>query len=184
LEGLWADLAATNTPRPLADRAMRRLAEVPASAVPFLSQRLRQGSEIEDRAAWLIAGLASDRRAVRERSTRELQRLGKTAGPALRKALAGNPLPEARLRIEGLLRLLADEEPRPRKLTAEELRRVRAVVVLARIGTPEAAEVLGTLAADNALRSAIAEADFSDQPLVNEAKAALPGVPDQPGPRQ
>ena len=48
---------------------------------------------------WLIAGLDSDLRAVRERSTRELRRLGKTAAPALRNALAGNPSPEARLRI-------------------------------------------------------------------------------------
>jgi hypothetical protein len=184
LEGLWADLAATNAPRPVADRAMRRLAEVHAPAVPFLSQRLRQGSDVEDRAAFLIDGLGSDQRTIRERSTRELQRLGKAVEPALRKALALDPSPEARLRIGALLRFLADDGPRLRKLTAEELRQVRAVVVLARIGTPEASEVLGTLTADHALRSAIEEADFSDQLLTNEAKAALQRLTGQSTPRQ
>jgi hypothetical protein len=176
LEGLWADLAAKNMPRPLADRAMRRLAGSPASALPFLRQRLRPGSEIEDRVKWLIAGLDSDQRPVRERSTRELQRLGRTAAPALRNALAGKPSPEARLRIEVLLRFLTDTEPRRRHLLPEELRLVRAAGVLGRIGTPEATEVLRALAADNALRSAIEEADLSEQPLVNEAKAALEGL--------
>jgi WD40 repeat protein len=182
--GLWADLAATNTPRPRADRAMRRLAEAPASAVSFLKQRLRQESEVEDRVKWVIAGLDSDLRAVRERSTRELQQLGKTAAPALRNALAGNPSPEARLRIEVLLRFLADNELRQRQLTPEELRLVRAAVVLARIGTPEATVVLRALAANHALRSAIEEADFSEQLLVNEAKAALEDLKGQPAPRR
>ena len=58
------------------------------------------------------------------------------------------------------MRLLADNEPRQRRLAPEELRLVRAAVVLARIGTPEATAVLRALAANHALRSAIEEADF------------------------
>src|SRR5262249_28661824 len=83
-----------------------------------------------------------------------------------------------------LLRFLADNGPRRRNLTPEELRLVRAAVVLARSGTPAATEGLRSLAADHALRSAIEEADPTEQLLTHEARAALEGlrgqlIPDQ-----
>jgi hypothetical protein len=49
-----------------------------------------------------IANLDSDQFAVREKATRELQKLGESAQPALRKALEEQPKPEARKRLERL----------------------------------------------------------------------------------
>lgn len=52
-------------------------------------------------ARW-IAELDSDQFAVRDQATRELEKVGESAQPALRKALEGHPKPEARKRLERL----------------------------------------------------------------------------------
>lgn len=57
-----------------------------------------------------IADLDNDQFAVREKATRELEKLGETAQPALRKALEGHPKPEARKRLE---RLTNTDRPDP-----------------------------------------------------------------------
>ena len=49
-----------------------------------------------------IADLDSDQFAVREKATRELEKQGESARPALRKALENHPKPEARKRLERL----------------------------------------------------------------------------------
>jgi HEAT repeat protein len=84
-----------------------------------------------------------------------LERLGEEAAPALRKALASKPAPEVRRRIESILK-------KSRTLSPETLLVVRAVEVLENIGTPEARELLKSLA------DGVPEAV-----LTQEAKASL-----------
>jgi HEAT repeat protein len=103
----------------------------------------------------LIADLDNDDFAVRERAQRELERMGEDAAPVLRKALAGKPALEVRRRIESILKMA-------RRLSLETLQVVRAVEVLENIGTPEARELLKSLA------DGVPEAV-----LTQEAKASL-----------
>ena len=92
---------------------------------------------------------------------------GEQAVPALRKVLASSPALETRKRIEELVEKLTSGT-----LTVEQLRLIRAVETLERIGTPEARQVLRTLAqgAPGALPT-------------REAEAALNRLADPPTPR-
>src|SRR5207247_2958155 len=78
----------------------------------------------------------------REKARQELERLGERAAPALRRA-AGN-LESAQVRRSARQLLERLEEV---KLTPEQLRAVRAVEILERIGTAETTGVLNQLAA-------------------------------------
>jgi hypothetical protein len=89
------------------------------------------------RIAGLIAALDSDQFTVRAQATRQLEKLGLDAEPALRKALAGRPPLEVRRRLEGLLERLDG---------TEGLRASRALEALERIGSPAARQLLETLA--------------------------------------
>jgi hypothetical protein len=55
----------------------------------------------KDIARW-VADLDSNQFTTREKATQELEKLGDSAQPALRKALEANPKPEARKRLERL----------------------------------------------------------------------------------
>jgi WD40 repeat protein len=136
LEALWADLAGADSAR--AYRAMQALAAAPGQAVPFLGRQLRAAPTPDPkRLARLIADLDDDQFEVRERATRELEDLGSSAGPVLRKALDGQPSTEVRRRVEALL-----QRPERFLQTPEDLRGGRAVEVLEHIATPEARTVL------------------------------------------
>ncbi len=104
--------------------------------------------------ARLLSELDNDDFAVREKASKELAKLGELTLPALEKALAGDPSPETRYRVERLLEKLSTPSP-------DRLRTSRAIMVLEQIGTTEAKQLLETLAkgADGAL-------------LTEEAKAA------------
>jgi hypothetical protein len=110
--------------------------------------------------SFLRAGLVhkhySDSFRRREAATRELEKLGPEAGPALRHALAGSPSAEARRRLELLLAKAQGLRP------AESLRVLRTIETLERIGSAEARRVLEAVAAR-------AQADW----LTWEAKASL-----------
>src|SRR5262249_23753272 len=90
----------------------------------------------------LIADLDSDQFAVREQADIALAELGIQAQPALRKVLDGQPSLEARCRVERVL----EQFTSGRFPSAEVVRKLRAVQVLERLGTPEARQVLQTLA--------------------------------------
>jgi hypothetical protein len=110
--------------------------------VPFLKKQLRATDGVEvARLAQLVADLDSNAFTVRQRATRELQRLGELAEPALRQALEKQPALEVRQRVERLLDRL-DTGPLP----PEQLRALRAIEVLERIGTAEAQHLLEMLA--------------------------------------
>jgi hypothetical protein len=139
MAALWSDLASDDATR--AYQAIWSLAAA-ESAAAFLRGRLRPvAAPAPQHLAKLIGDLDSDRFAVRERAAQELDRLGELAEPALRETLAGNPSLEVRQRLTHLL------EKRTALVTdSERLRALRASEVLEHNGTPEARQVLETLA--------------------------------------
>jgi hypothetical protein len=87
-----------------------------------------------------LADLDSDSFNQREKATAALAGLGDRAGPALRSALK-EASPEARRRIQELLDKLAEG-----RLSPDELRGLRSVEVLERVGNEEARHVLEEIA--------------------------------------
>jgi hypothetical protein len=105
----------------------------------LLNKRLRSAlrANAQQVAPWLT-NLASDRFAVRQKATDELEKFGEQAEAALRTKLTQKPLLEVRHRIEQLLTRI-DHSP-------ALLQALRAVEVLEHIGNAEAKKVLETLA--------------------------------------
>jgi hypothetical protein len=139
LDGLWKDLAGTDTFK--AHQAMWKLAATPEKAVPFLKEHVPPAPEVDaGQVRRWIADLDSEQFAVRTAAVKELEKLGDRAAPALREVLAGKPSAEVRKQAEELLagqRLVR---------SPEVLQRLRAVQVLERIGSPEARQFLEALA--------------------------------------
>jgi WD40 repeat protein len=139
VERLWADLASTSTAD--AWKAQWHLLEYPDLATGLLKSRVKPTPALADTAEW-IAKLDHPRYAVREEATRELARRGTLVEGDLRAALRKPNSAEQRERIEGLLARLDVAVPP----AGDELRALRAVWLLERIGTPEAKKVLEALA--------------------------------------
>jgi RNA polymerase sigma factor (sigma-70 family) len=139
-ERLWDALTGMDGER--AARALWQLVKAPRQSLPLLRQRLRPVPPAtgEQFASW-IRDLDSDRFETRENATRELEKLEEAAAPRLRQVLQANPSPEVRRRLEALLAKL--DAPVP---SDDRLRAVRAVEVLEHMGTPEAREILQTVA--------------------------------------
>jgi WD40 repeat protein len=140
VEALWTDLAGGDAAK--AFQGIQRLAGAPGQAIPLLRERLRPAPlpDASKVGRW-IADLDGRKFAVRDRATRELEKLGDLAVPALQKVLTTQPPLETRQRVERLLEKLTGTA-----LSSDQLRLVRAVEVLERLGTPEARRVLETLA--------------------------------------
>jgi hypothetical protein len=167
-EGLWADLASEDAAR--AYRAVWLLAEAGPRAVAALAPRLTPDPEARaERVRTLIARLDADDFQTRENASKELEKLGRGTEPALRRVLAGGPSAEVRRRAEALLERL---ESNPVPAGGEEIRQLRAVEVLGRIGTPEARRVLEALAGVAA-----------EGRLTQEARAALDRLTRKPSGR-
>jgi hypothetical protein len=158
LDALWADLAARDPV--VAQQAISGFVVRGEEAVAFLAKRLRPVSRPQpEYLARLMADLDSNEFRVRERASRELERLGQLAESALRQALAGRPSPEARRRIERVLETHKSERLHP---PAQQLRLARAVEVLEQIGSRSARGVLETCAQGT-----------SEAVLTRDAKGAL-----------
>jgi hypothetical protein len=152
----WNDLASADAPA--ACRAIDRLIDAPEQAVPLLRTHLKPAAVVEPaRIKRLLAGLDSEDFAEREQAGKELEGLGDSAEPALRRFLAGPPSAEARRRAQALLAAISGSITNTALLSS-----LRAVEVLEHIGTPEALQVLQGLA------KGAAEAR-----LTQDAKAAL-----------
>jgi WD40 repeat protein len=165
-QGCWDALAGGDATK--AHRAVWALAADPGQSVALLRGRLHAATTPDPKElAALIAGLGSDRFAVRERSSRALADLGEQAVPALRQALQGQPTLEARRRIEKLL-----GQPGGPVRPSELLRALRAVEVLEHIGTPEARELLERLARGTPAARLTREARASLERL--PARSAVP----------
>jgi RNA polymerase sigma factor (sigma-70 family) len=140
LESLWADLADEDAAR--AFRSILKLASAAKLTVPYLGDHLKPAAPVDAKVIEkLIADLDSADFKTRNQASKELEKLGEAAVPALREALAGKVPLETRQRIEPILTKLASNV-----LNADQVRLVRAVEVLERLATPEARQVLQTLA--------------------------------------
>jgi RNA polymerase sigma factor (sigma-70 family) len=139
LDALWADLAGDDAAR--AFRSILTLASA-KQTVPYLRERLQPVTPVDPKIIQqLIADLDSDNFQTRSKATKELEKLGEAALPALREVLAGKAALETRQRVEPILTKLTSGV-----LTVEQVRIVRAVEVLERLATPEARQLLQTLA--------------------------------------
>ncbi len=139
-QALWQDLGGDDAAR--AGRAIAALAAVPAEALPLVRRDVRPAVAADaKRLARLVAQLDHDLFEIRQSAMRELEEQGEIAGPILRATLAAQPSPEVRRRVEELLEKL--EAPRK---ASRLLRDLRAVEMLERMGTPEARQLLETLA--------------------------------------
>jgi WD40 repeat protein len=136
----WQDLASPEAGR--AYRAIARLAADPATALPLLQKHLRAETPPDPRhVARLLADLGHEKFTVRDAATRELEKLGELAATALQEAAGKNPSLEVARRLKQL-----QEKSRRGHLVPEKLRSLRALLVLERIGTPEARQLLQALA--------------------------------------
>jgi WD40 repeat protein len=138
-DGLWAALGGEAA---AAYRAVRALAAAPDQALPLLRDRLKPAAPVEAaQVNALLKLLDSDSYEARRRASAGLEKLGRPAARLLRKAVqAGDCSAEVRRRVGELLNKL-DRSPPP----AAELRALRAVEVLERIGSPEARRLLEAL---------------------------------------
>jgi WD40 repeat protein len=160
----WAELAGADAGK--AYEAMQGLMASADQSVAFLGKQLgpipppspRQAADIEQ----LVRELDSDDFAAREKASEKLGKVGEVAGPVLRKALTGAPSAEARRRIGDLLENVEK---------APDLRGLRAVEVLERIGNGEALRLLAALAKGE-----------RDARLTQDAKAALERLARRPRP--
>lgn len=140
LERRWAELAGDDAAR--AYEAVCALSAASGQAVPLLKQRVRPAVAADaERIGKLIKELSSEMFTIRSRAFSELEKAGESTAPLLRRALMTDPPLETRRRLEDLLERVSGVTP-----AGDRLRQVRAVEVLERAGTPEAREVLRTLA--------------------------------------
>jgi WD40 repeat protein len=168
LHGLWIDLGA----RGRSGYAIGRLSAAPQSAVPFLKQRLQPDLPREGRVARLLADLDSEEFAVREKASRELARMGKSVESVLRAALGEKPSAEKQRRVQALLKALPRPQRPRRGLAPEEQRLLCVAILLDRIGTPDALDLLRYLADANDLQTIVDDRSVIGRETI-AAKAAL-----------
>jgi WD40 repeat protein len=138
LDTLWADLASKDGVK--AYRALAALVAAPKTAVPFLRKNLAM-ADAREGTKKLLAELDSDQFRVRQQATVELEQVGEHARAYLLQALAGKLTLETRRRIEHVLKKLG-----PPFSSAEGLRQRRSLEALEHMGSPEARDLLETLA--------------------------------------
>jgi RNA polymerase sigma factor (sigma-70 family) len=140
-DALWASLG-DMADAAKAWRAIFRLSLHGDAAVEMLRGRVRPATSADEAAVQrLLADLDDGRFAVRERAEAELRKLGESAAPALRRAVATTTSKEVRSRADRLLKRWADPAS-----DADALRRLRSLEVLETIGTPAAKGVLDAVA--------------------------------------
>jgi len=140
VESLWGDLRDADASK--AFRAMRRLCGDPARTLAVLRRSLVPAAAPDAReVARLVADLDSPQFEAREKAAARLVDLGELVEPALKQVLESMPALEVRRRIEGVLQKMTLE-----LATGDQLRALRAVELLERLGATEARVILGSLA--------------------------------------
>jgi WD40 repeat protein len=137
---LWAKLAGDDAGR--AYGAILNLAGAGDQAAAFLKEHLKPVPKPDaQRAAKLLTDLEADDFTVRQLAAAELKRLGRAVEPDLRRRLADKPTPDLRKQLEELLAALTKVP-----FDGEQIRALRSLLVLERIGTPAARAILKDLA--------------------------------------
>jgi len=155
LENYWADLQGQDAGK--AHRAIWALIAAPKPALAMLRDRLKPMVAADaDKVRKLIAELDDDKFTVREAATKELTELGWQAGVEIEKALKGKLSEEKKNRLESIANRMHEHS------LPVILRTSRSLMVLEKIGSPEARQVLQKLA-DGA----------PGVPVTQEANAAL-----------
>ena len=140
VDDLWKDLAADPVK---AYQAIGKLSAAPKQAVALVKEKIKPTAHgDEKRIEQLINDLESDQFQVRQKATKELEKLGDLAEPALQKSLQTLKALEAKRRVEKLLGQIADDQTP----SAQVLRNLRAVQVLGQIGNRAARTELERLA--------------------------------------
>ncbi len=138
LDRLWDDLAGPDAL--VAYRAMAAMLRDPHAAVECLDGRLKRVEPVSPKELGrFMALLDDDEYEVRERASRRLASLGRVAEAELRAELRRKTTPEVRRRVKELLRRLETVD-------AQQLRVLRCIEVLERVGTRRARRVLERLA--------------------------------------
>ncbi len=141
LEQLWQTLA-SETGR-AAYSAVWTLALADTKAVPFLRLRLSEYLSVDEaRLAELIRQLNHNRFAMREKASAELEKHGRGAEQALRRARSDNPSPEQARRLVDLLARIERNHLAPE---LERLRLLRVLEVLEKTRTEPARALLRDL---------------------------------------
>jgi WD40 repeat protein len=139
LRASWGDLAASDASKE--HRAIDRLTAAPRQAVTLLREHLRAAQPPDAKhIRRLLADLDSGSFAERERATQELQKQLDLAERFLKEELTNRPSLDVRKRIEHLLETASGPVT-----YSEQLRLLRSVEVLERIGSLEARRVLESL---------------------------------------
>ena len=122
-------------------RAAWELTNSTPSTVARLRDRLKPVAAVAQtkRIEALVRKLDSDEQQARKSAYEDLEELGAVAELALTRALKSGPSLEGRRRLEGLL-------ARVSKLTQQRLRQLRAIMALERAATPEARQLIKSLA--------------------------------------
>jgi WD40 repeat protein len=140
LEALWNDLAAEPAK---AYQAIGALGATPKETLEWVQGRVKPAAGADAKTITkLITDLENDKFDIRQKASEELEKLGELAEPALQKVLDGKPSLETRQRVERIL----ETRRFPQPPSADVLRTLRVLRILAEIGTPEARKVLQTLA--------------------------------------
>jgi RNA polymerase sigma factor (sigma-70 family) len=125
-----------------AAQAARQLRLGAGQSVPFMKKQLRATRGVDPKIlADLIGNLGSQDFKTRDQATRDLEKLGELAIPALRRELEARPGLEVQRRLKAVLGKVTVS-----KLAGEALRYRRAIEVLEHIGNSEARGVLADLA--------------------------------------
>lgn len=152
LQSLWEDLCDEDPAKGV--RACRMLIDRPVEGLKLLREKVRPALLPADLAA-RIRDLDSPRFRVREAASRSLRGVGSIAYPALNQARKDPPSEEAAARLDALLQTSAFTAPSE----GEEMRLLRCVGVLERIGNADAFALLRKLAGGVACRVTIEAAD-------------------------
>jgi RNA polymerase sigma factor (sigma-70 family) len=136
LERAWSDLAKRESAESFQSEG--RFLAAPADAVKFLARQMKPVKALDPgRVKRLLADLDSDEFAVREAASKALAGLDEQATPYLEGTLKSTESPEVRARVTRLL-----EQRRRDAIPAEQIRQIRAVMVLERMGAGEAKDLL------------------------------------------
>ena len=85
-------------------------------------------TDLQERINRLIEGLGSDKFEARQEATKELEKLGESAAPALRKTLGSEQNLEIRMRAEAILKKFAKTPPAPATKAADVEQRLERLI--------------------------------------------------------